>query len=99
MLFELNSTNSPRFEAHSSYTLGIIQEKCTYVVDVLPEERCGFVNETSDCKETQFFIDYTSFLFCVINSDSNGEFYGAVFMLLVWMGVLLILAKVIALDL
>uniref|UniRef100_A0A182QQX0 Sodium/calcium exchanger membrane region domain-containing protein n=1 Tax=Anopheles farauti TaxID=69004 RepID=A0A182QQX0_9DIPT len=73
---------TPLYEAHQNIFVSLRAQPCSNVHSVLDSERCIFVQETEECRESVHYVDYMHFMYCVVDSSNLVLFTLAVFGLL-----------------
>lgn len=75
--------NLTRIKRHYSYILPIGDPKCSRLVNLKLEERCGYIKETSDCYESGV-IKLKELLYCKLNpqNDYTHWFYISIFIII-----------------
>ncbi|XP_049542634.1 mitochondrial sodium/calcium exchanger protein-like [Anopheles darlingi] len=76
----LNDT--AHYEAHQNFIVSLRAQPCANVHSVLPEERCMFVLETEECRESMHYLDYMRFMYCFVDSSNVALFTVAIIGLL-----------------
>ncbi|XP_035790154.1 mitochondrial sodium/calcium exchanger protein-like [Anopheles albimanus] len=76
----LNDT--AHYEAHQNFIVSLLAQPCANVHSVLAEERCIFVMETEECRESMHYFDYMHFMYCFVDSSNVALFTVAIIGLL-----------------
>ncbi|XP_050093948.1 mitochondrial sodium/calcium exchanger protein-like [Anopheles aquasalis] len=76
----LNDT--AHYEAHQNFIVSLRAQPCANVHSVLAEERCMFVLETEECRESMHYFDYMRFMYCFVDSSNVALFTVAIIGLL-----------------
>ncbi|XP_050074340.1 mitochondrial sodium/calcium exchanger protein-like [Anopheles maculipalpis] len=98
-LFEPEFQNStPHHEAHQSIFVSLRSQPCNNVHAVRQQDRCRFVQETEECRESTHYIDYMHFMFCVVNSTNVFVFSTAIIALLLFVCTLATLIRHLAIN-
>ncbi|XP_049299840.1 mitochondrial sodium/calcium exchanger protein-like [Anopheles funestus] len=72
------------YEAHQNIFVSLQAQPCSNVHSVLEDERCLFVRETEECRESMHYIDYMHFMYCTIESSNFALFTSAIVALLLF---------------
>uniref|UniRef100_A0A182JQK1 Sodium/calcium exchanger membrane region domain-containing protein n=1 Tax=Anopheles christyi TaxID=43041 RepID=A0A182JQK1_9DIPT len=75
---------SPHYEPHQNIFVSLRAQPCSNVHSVLEDERCLFVQETEECRESMHYIDYMHFVYCVVDSSNVFLFTSAIIALLLF---------------
>ncbi|XP_053664059.1 mitochondrial sodium/calcium exchanger protein-like [Anopheles marshallii] len=81
---ELFQNLTPRYEAHQNIFVSLRAQPCSNVHSVLEDERCLFVRETEECRESMHYIDYMHFVYCIVDSSNFALFTSAIIALLLF---------------
>uniref|UniRef100_A0A182XYL4 Sodium/calcium exchanger membrane region domain-containing protein n=1 Tax=Anopheles stephensi TaxID=30069 RepID=A0A182XYL4_ANOST len=81
---ELLQNETPHHEAHQKIFTSLRTQPCNNVHAVREQERCLFVRETEECRESTHYIDYMHFMYCVVDSSNVALFYAAIIALLLF---------------
>uniref|UniRef100_A0A182RU28 Sodium/calcium exchanger membrane region domain-containing protein n=1 Tax=Anopheles funestus TaxID=62324 RepID=A0A182RU28_ANOFN len=73
---------TPQYQAHQNIFVSLQAQPCSNVHSVLQDERCLFVRETEECRESMHYIDYMHFMYCTIESSNVVLFTSAILALL-----------------
>uniref|UniRef100_A0A182LY87 Sodium/calcium exchanger membrane region domain-containing protein n=1 Tax=Anopheles culicifacies TaxID=139723 RepID=A0A182LY87_9DIPT len=73
---------TPHYEAHQNIFVSLQTQPCSNVHSVLEDERCLFVQETEECRESMHYIDYMHFMYCTVDSSNALLFTSAIVALL-----------------
>ncbi|XP_058066258.1 mitochondrial sodium/calcium exchanger protein-like [Anopheles bellator] len=84
--------DTPHYEAHRNFIVSLRTQPCANVHSVLADERCLFVRETEECRESVHYIDYMHFMYCAVDSSNVALFSAAIVGLLM---VVVVLASII----
>uniref|UniRef100_A0A182PRB8 Sodium/calcium exchanger membrane region domain-containing protein n=1 Tax=Anopheles epiroticus TaxID=199890 RepID=A0A182PRB8_9DIPT len=61
---------SPQYQAHQNIFVSLRAQPCSNVHAVLEDERCLFVRETEECRESMHYIDYMHLVYCDVDSSN-----------------------------
>ncbi|XP_052895925.1 mitochondrial sodium/calcium exchanger protein-like [Anopheles moucheti] len=75
---------TPRYEAHQNIFVSLRAQPCSNVHSVLDDERCLFVRETEECRESMHYIDYMHFMYCIVDSSNLVLFTSTIIALLLF---------------
>uniref|UniRef100_A0A182VIW6 Sodium/calcium exchanger membrane region domain-containing protein n=1 Tax=Anopheles merus TaxID=30066 RepID=A0A182VIW6_ANOME len=83
-LLDLAQNSTPHYEAHQNIFVSLRAQPCSNVHSVLADERCLFVRETEECRESMHYLDYMHFVYCFVDSSNVLLFTSAIVALLVF---------------
>uniref|UniRef100_A0A182NKJ3 Sodium/calcium exchanger membrane region domain-containing protein n=1 Tax=Anopheles dirus TaxID=7168 RepID=A0A182NKJ3_9DIPT len=69
-LLDPATNETPHYEAHQNIFVSLRAQPCSNVHSVLDDERCVFVRETEECRESVHYVDYMNFMYCVVDSSN-----------------------------
>uniref|UniRef100_A0A182WJH9 Sodium/calcium exchanger membrane region domain-containing protein n=1 Tax=Anopheles minimus TaxID=112268 RepID=A0A182WJH9_9DIPT len=84
VLLDLIRNITPYYEAHQNIFVSLRTQPCRNVHSVLEDERCLFVQETEECRESMHYIDYMHFMYCIVDSSNAFLFTSAIIALLLF---------------
>ncbi|XP_053674765.1 mitochondrial sodium/calcium exchanger protein-like [Anopheles nili] len=79
---KLSNNRTIHHEAHQNVFVSLRAQPCSNVHAVHEEERCVFVQETEECRESMHYFDYMYFMYCIIDSSNMAVFGAAIIALL-----------------
>ncbi|XP_040163667.1 mitochondrial sodium/calcium exchanger protein-like [Anopheles arabiensis] len=83
-LLDLAQNSTPHYEAHQNIFVSLRAQPCSNVHSVLEDERCLFVRETEECRESMHYLDYMHFVYCIVDSSNVLLFTSAIVALLLF---------------
>uniref|UniRef100_A0A182TCT5 Sodium/calcium exchanger membrane region domain-containing protein n=1 Tax=Anopheles melas TaxID=34690 RepID=A0A182TCT5_9DIPT len=83
-LLDLAQNSTPHYAAHQNIFVSLRAQPCSNVHSVLEDERCLFVRETEECRESMHYLDYMHFVYCIVDSSNVLLFTSAIVALLLF---------------